>query len=377
MARTPTSTTRDAQFDEDFGYVEFENNRKSLAHRRSVQNVKEEDRGLTVKPYGNLPGNFENIRASNTLKSDKKKRTSKKIKSPTSVESIAKIMESEVSEPLSPTDTTVSIAEVPVPDTSFDSFETNPNVEQVVPQPQSLWIAQPPLRNHYDAVRSVAFHPTDLALFTGSEDHTIKLWRLSLAFDPTLDQEPKLTYTFRGHTAPVTTVAVSPIEDLVFSGSMDSTIRIFNIPPLNLPTHSPHDRTIAVHTLVGHSDAIWEVSPHLVAPLLLSASADGSLKLWDVQNPGLKTTYWYGGGIKGSASSFESPTSICWSTTSSLIASYRNSVVKSFDMETRAVNVQFESNDTFGSRKLTRPIFQNSNQQGHFSFVPFINYHCP
>jgi striatin 1/3/4 len=375
MARTPTSTTRDSQFDDDFGYVEFDNNRKSLTHRRSVQNVKDEDRGLTVKPYGNLPGNFENIRTSNTLKSDKKKRTSKKVKSPTSTESITKIMEAEVTTPLSPTDTTVSIAEVPVADLGSNSFGISSNVEQIVPH--AMWIAQPPLRNHYDAVRSVAFHPTDLALFTGSEDHTIKLWRLSLAFDPAIEQESKLTYTFRGHTAPVTTVAVSPIEDLVFSGSMDSTIRIFNIPPLNLPMHSPHDRSIAVHTLVGHSDAIWEVQPHRVAPLLLSASADGSLKLWDIQNPGLKATYWYSGSTKGSASSFESPTSICWTSSSSMIASYRNSVVKSFDMETRAVHVQFDSNDTFGIVQLIRPIFQDSNQQSDHTSVHLHGYHCP
>jgi striatin 1/3/4 len=34
------------------------------------------------------------------------------------------------------------------------------------------------LRGHFDGVRCMAFHPTESALLTGSEDHTIKLWNL-------------------------------------------------------------------------------------------------------------------------------------------------------------------------------------------------------
>jgi striatin 1/3/4 len=34
------------------------------------------------------------------------------------------------------------------------------------------------LRGHFDAVRCIAFHPTDSVLITGSEDQTIKLWNL-------------------------------------------------------------------------------------------------------------------------------------------------------------------------------------------------------
>jgi WD40 repeat protein len=33
--------------------------------------------------------------------------------------------------------------------------------------------------SHYDSIRSICFHPCDLSLFTASEDHTLKLWRLS------------------------------------------------------------------------------------------------------------------------------------------------------------------------------------------------------
>lgn len=44
---------------------------------------------------------------------------------------------------------------------------------------KSQWTAQPSLRGHFDSVRSIAFHPTDLAILSGSEDKTAKLWRIS------------------------------------------------------------------------------------------------------------------------------------------------------------------------------------------------------
>ena len=34
------------------------------------------------------------------------------------------------------------------------------------------------LRGHFDAVRCLAFHPTESVLISGSEDQTIKLWNL-------------------------------------------------------------------------------------------------------------------------------------------------------------------------------------------------------
>ena len=73
--------------------------------------------------------------------------------------------------------------------------------------------------SHFDAVTSVAFHPTESMLLTGSEDKTLKLWNLQrngqtrksadaiikiLCIDPLnlsrtamIDVEPILT--LRGH----------------------------------------------------------------------------------------------------------------------------------------------------------------------------------
>ena len=36
------------------------------------------------------------------------------------------------------------------------------------------------LSSHLDAVRTIAFHPTELCLASGSDDNTIKLWRMDV-----------------------------------------------------------------------------------------------------------------------------------------------------------------------------------------------------
>ncbi len=90
----------------------------------------------------------------------------------------------------------------------------------------------------------------------------------------------------------------------------------------------------------------------MTSPLLLSCSADGSLKLWDVtiSNAHLKSTYWYHGPSTqvSLSSDLESPTSTCWGNGNFLVAAYRNSIVKVFDAETRGITLTLTSKDSFG-----------------------------
>ncbi len=37
------------------------------------------------------------------------------------------------------------------------------------------------LSSHLDAVRALAFHPTELCLATGGDDCTVKIWRMEVA----------------------------------------------------------------------------------------------------------------------------------------------------------------------------------------------------
>lgn len=90
--------------------------------------------------------------------------------------------------------------------------------------------------------------------------------------------------TFRGHTAAVTSLAVAQ-TGVIFSGSLDATIRVWQTPPPNYDTYSSYDPSMTLETLVGHTDGVWDVallpSRTHEEGYLVSASADGTIKVWD------------------------------------------------------------------------------------------------
>lgn len=77
------------------------------------------------------------------------------------------------------------------------------------------------------------FHPTDQLLVTASEDSTLKVWSLQKATQSSrnnriVDLEP--TQTFRGHTGAVLCVGVSEDGSTVYSGGVDTSIRVWKLP---------------------------------------------------------------------------------------------------------------------------------------------------
>ena len=94
---------------------------------------------------------------------------------------------------------------------------------------------------------------------------------------------------------PVTTViACSPLDQL-FSASLDSTIRVWTLPPATADPYAPYDASRAVQLLEGHTDAVWDLV--MLPPLpssssngtagkkgkarLVSIGADKTLKVWE------------------------------------------------------------------------------------------------
>lgn len=63
-------------------------------------------------------------------------------------------------------------------------------------------------------------------------------------------------------------------------------------------THRYTDPSLSIATYVGHTDAIWDIKLFPAGrELLASASADGSVKIWDTQTSGqlLKSSLSYNG----------------------------------------------------------------------------------
>jgi striatin 1/3/4 len=109
-------------------------------------------------------------------------------------------------------------------------------------------------------------------------------------------EEADPSITFRGHNNIVTAVAISSKQNRVYSASLDSTIRVWNLPSDDRGPFSPVDPSLNIATYVGHTDAIWDFRLSR-DNLLGSASADGTVKIWDTESDGnlLKSSWRFDG----------------------------------------------------------------------------------
>lgn len=163
---------------------------------------------------------------------------------------------------------------------------------------RKTWNPKYTLKSHFDCIRALSFHASEPLLVTGSEDETLKLWNLNKtqqqtgkagkqqpvpASGTTFDLEP--VYTFRGHTSRVLSVCVK--DNCIFSGAQNGELFSWKIPE-NTSTIDPYDTYdpfLSHGAFQGHSDAVWsltQLDSLSGAPLICSASADSTIRIWDV-----------------------------------------------------------------------------------------------
>lgn len=140
----------------------------------------------------------------------------------------------------------------------------------------TAWLPRNPrhvLESHRDSITCLAFHPIFTSIATGSEDCTIKVWDWELG---------ELERTIKGHT--------KAVKDVDYGGPRDGTLLASCSSDLTIKLWNPSDDYKNIRTLPGHDHSVSAVrfipSGAAGAPssgnLLVSASRDKTLKIWDV-----------------------------------------------------------------------------------------------
>ena len=176
---------------------------------------------------------------------------------------------------------------------------------------------------HTDYIRYLEVHPNRPYVLSSSDDMSIKLWDWENNWD--------LVRVFEGHVHYVMMVRINPRDTNTFaSASLDRTIRVWgltaNVPHFSLEGPGAHDRGVncldyypggdkpyllsgaddrtvkiwdyqtkaCLQTLEGHSHNVSAVCFHPRLPLIVSASEDGTVRLWHSTTYRPETTLNYG-----------------------------------------------------------------------------------
>ncbi|XP_067089760.1 transducin beta-like protein 3 [Osmerus mordax] len=130
--------------------------------------------------------------------------------------------------------------------------------------------------SHANAVGSVTCsRMKETFVVSGSQDCTIKVWDLPEGIVDSGSDMHELTarLTEKAHDKDVNSVAVSPNDKLVASGSQDRTAKLWSLADMSL-----------LGVFRGHRRGIWAVVFSPMDQVLATASADGTVKLWSLQD---------------------------------------------------------------------------------------------
>ena len=123
------------------------------------------------------------------------------------------------------------------------------------------------LKKHAEQVNAVCFSPDSQRLASGADDFSVLIFRVDTA---------ELETALEGHSKPVNAVAFAPDGITVVSGSFDKQVRVWNV------------ETGECSVLEGHEDSVTSVAFN--KELVVSASRDTLIKIWDVQTKKLLRT---------------------------------------------------------------------------------------
>jgi U3 small nucleolar RNA-associated protein 13 len=128
-------------------------------------------------------------------------------------------------------------------------------------------------------------------MFTGSQDHTIKMWDLT-----TLGDRPEISLTesvvrcqslttLKAHDKDINSLDVAPNNRLLVSGSQDRTAKIYEIMYNEGSKHSAARGELkCIGTCKGHKRGVWTVKFSPTDRLVATGSGDKTVKLWNLDD---------------------------------------------------------------------------------------------
>jgi coatomer protein complex subunit alpha (xenin) len=118
---------------------------------------------------------------------------------------------------------------------------------------------------HDKGVNWAVFHPTLQLIASGSDDKTIKIWKLA-------DSKWSEADTLRGHHNNVSSVAFHPKYDYLISNSEDKTVRVWDL-----------NKKSTIEKLTKENDRFWVLAPHPTLNIFASGS-DSGLTVFKIEN---------------------------------------------------------------------------------------------
>jgi len=119
------------------------------------------------------------------------------------------------------------------------------------------------LIGHTAQVQTLSLTPDGKRAVSGSMDHTIKVWNLETGRE---------LRTLKGHSSTICAVAVTPDGRRAVSGSWDRTLKVWDL-----------ETGQELRTLEGHADWVRAVTVTPDGRRAVSGSKDGTLKVWDLE----------------------------------------------------------------------------------------------